>query len=149
MVDWERLDLCEKSIIFAHKRRTIIPIYCAPHRTECSAVQYSIVQCSTVLYSTVQYSTIQYSTIQYNTIQYSTIQYNTIQYNTIQYNTIQYNTTQRNTILVHLLTSFRLTFSIIFYFLSGYFTGKVGSAGVDPMAQKIAQTAQLVEMNLR
>jgi hypothetical protein len=29
-----------------------------------------------------------------------------------------------------------------------YFTGKVGSAGVDPMALKIAQTAQLVEMNL-
>jgi hypothetical protein len=33
--------------------------------------------------------------------------------------------------------------------ITGYFTGKVGSAGVDPMAQKIAQTAQLVEMNLR
>ena len=53
--------------------------------------------------------------------------------------------THTHTLTLCLSLSLSLTHSL----RSGYFTGKIGSAGVDPMAQKIAQTAQLVEMNLR
>ena len=64
----------------------------------------------------------------------------------VWYNTTKHNITYHTSFFPSFLHSF---FPSYFYLVSGYFTGKVGSAGVDPMAQKIAQTAQLVEMNLR